>query len=88
LDLAMKIRVDIDCTPDEARRFFGLPDVAPMQEAAMAEIQKRMVDALAATKPEELFKTWLPAGLESLEKMQRAFWSQMAAASGKKGPPK
>ncbi len=83
----MKIQIDIDCTPDEARRFFGLPDVATIQEAALAEIQKRMMEALAATKPEELFKTWLPAGLEGLEKMQKAFWSQVAAASPKKEPP-
>ena len=30
----MKIKIDIDCTPEEAAdRFFGLPDVAPMQDA-------------------------------------------------------
>ena len=29
----MKITIDFDATPDEARRFFGLPDIAPMQEA-------------------------------------------------------
>lgn len=34
----MKITIDVDCTPDEARRFLGLPDVAPMQEALMAQL--------------------------------------------------
>ena len=29
----MKITVNVDCTPDEARHFFGLPDVKPMQDA-------------------------------------------------------
>ena len=28
----MKVNVEIDCTPEEARAFFGLPDVAPLQE--------------------------------------------------------
>jgi hypothetical protein len=28
----MKIKLDIDCTPEEMRAFFGLPDVKPMQE--------------------------------------------------------
>jgi len=28
----MKITLDIDCTPEELRSFFGLPDVRPMQE--------------------------------------------------------
>ena len=29
----MKITIEIDCTPDEARQFVGLPDVKPMQAA-------------------------------------------------------
>ena len=28
----MKVNIEVDCTPDEARRFLGLPDVAPMQQ--------------------------------------------------------
>ena len=35
----MKIRIDIDCTPEEARAFLGLPDVAPMHKAMMGEIR-------------------------------------------------
>lgn len=79
----MKIHLDIDCTPDEARRFFGLPDVAPMQAAVMAEVEKRVVAALQAMEPEQLIKTWLPAGMQGLEQMQKMFWSAM----GGKTPP-
>lgn len=79
----MKISVDIDCTPDEARHFFGLPDVSSLQEKMMKEIEKRMMDNLAAMEPEALMRTWLPFGLDGLEKMQKAFWSQMA---GQKEP--
>ena len=74
----MKIKIDVDCTPEEARAFLGLPDVAPMQKAMMAEVHKRMMDNLAAMEPEALFKTWLPAGMQGLEQMQKAFWAQMA----------
>ncbi len=73
----MKITFDIDCTPDEARAFFGLPDVKPMQQAMMAEVEQRMKAGLDAMGPDALFKTWLPAGLESFEQMQRMFFSQM-----------
>jgi hypothetical protein len=31
----MKVTVEIDCTPAEARQFFGLPNVEPMQAAMM-----------------------------------------------------
>ena len=50
----MKISIDIDCTPDEARRFLGLPDVAPVQQAMMDEIQRRMVAGLEKMEPEAL----------------------------------
>lgn len=78
----MKISIDVDCTPDEARRFLGLPEVAPMQEALVAEMQKRMLANLPAMNPEEMMKTWLPTGLQGLEQMQKMFWAQMASKAG------
>ena len=83
-----QISINVDCTPDEARRFLGLPDVAPMQEAMMSEVQKRMMENLGAMDPEALLKTWLPLGLEGLEKMQKAFWSQMTAPRAPREGPK
>ena len=78
----MKITVDIDCTPDEARRFLGLPDVQPLQAALMAELEKRMRANLEQMDPETMLKTWLPAGLQGFEQMQKLFWSQLAGATG------
>jgi hypothetical protein len=84
----MKITMDVDCTPEEARRFFGLPDVAPMQEAVMAEVQKRALTSLQAMEPEALLKTWMPVGIQGWEQMQKLFWNAMgagAAPGAKKG---
>jgi len=83
----MKIHFDIDCTPEEARAFLGLPDVRPMQESVMAEVERRMKANLAAMDPETMLKTWLPAGIQSLEQLQKMFWAQMTGArgDGKKG---
>ncbi len=71
----MKITFDIDCTPEEARAFLGLPDVRPMQEALMAKVEERMAANLEAMSPEALLKTWLPAGVQSMEQLQNMFWS-------------
>ncbi|SMF09046.1 hypothetical protein SAMN06265365_102119 [Tistlia consotensis] len=79
----MKVTIDIDCTPAEARAFLGLPDIAPMQAALMDEIEKRMKANLQAMEPETLFKTWLPATIQNWEQLQKLFWSQMAG-SGRK----
>lgn len=76
----MKITVDVDCTPEEARTFLGLPDVKPMQDALMTQIQERMTASLAAMEPEAMLKTWLPAGVQGMEQLQKMFWSQFAGA--------
>src|SRR5262245_10935161 len=82
--LPMKVHIDIDCTPEEARTFMGLPDVQPMQEAVMKEMQDQMMAAMRSMDPETLIKTWLPAGIANLEQMQKAFWQQFTDSTKKK----
>ena len=77
----MKVTIDVDCTPEEARAFLGLPAVAPLQEALMQEMQKRMLEGMAQMEPEALLKQWLPAGAEGWEQMQKAFWSQFTGGT-------
>jgi hypothetical protein len=77
----MKITMDVECTPEEARTFLGLPDVKPMQEQLMQEVQDRMTANIRAMEPEAMLRTWLPATLKGLEQMQEIFMAQM---TGKK----
>jgi hypothetical protein len=74
----MKVHVEIDCTPEEARAFFGLPDVAPMQERLMKDVEERMLAAMHSMEPDVLINTWLPASLQGLESLQKMFWNAMA----------
>jgi hypothetical protein len=78
----MKVTVNIDCTPQEARTFFGLPDVEPMQQALMQQLQERMQQNLSAMDPESLMKTWLPMSIQSLEQLQKMFWGQASTGGG------
>jgi Family of unknown function (DUF6489) len=78
----MKITIDIDCTPEEARAFLGLPDVAPLQAEVMKELQERMMKTLAGMDAEKLMKTWLAGGTQTFEQM-RAFWEQFAGRGPK-----
>ena len=74
----MKISFDIDCTPDELRGFFGLPDVKPMQEELLKEVAGRLRANLTSLDAETMLKTWLPAGLKGFEQLQEMFLNQMA----------
>ncbi len=75
----MKFKMDIDCTPEEARAFLGLPEVAAMQRAAMETLEKRMAEGLAAMDTEALLRTWMPGDLKDWGEMQKSFWSKVMA---------
>ena len=67
----MKVTVDIDCTPAEARAFLGLPDVTPLNEAMIAEMQERMKANVAAMQPDELMKTWTSFGMQAQDQFRK-----------------
>ncbi len=78
----MKVTVEVDCTPQEARSFFGLPDVQPMQEALMLEMQNRISANIKAMEPETMLKTWLPASIQGVDQWQKTFWSLFQQSMG------
>ncbi|MGH6896122.1 MAG: DUF6489 family protein [Geminicoccaceae bacterium] len=88
----MKITIDIDCTPQEVRTFFGLPDLEPMQNALLAKAEERLTEYLEARDPEALLKLWFPGGLGQ---MQERLWKQLlgglgpaSSERGKSKPPR
>ena len=43
----MKMTIEVDCTPEEARRFMGLPDVSGLNDHLVGEMTKR-IDATSS----------------------------------------
>lgn len=82
----MKVTIDIDCTPEEARRFMGLPDVAPLHDAVVAELKGRVDEVMTSMGPERVLKTWLsgPSG-EGWQRIQEMFWKAMSDAAKRGG---
>jgi Family of unknown function (DUF6489) len=69
----MKITVDVDCTPEEARRFMGLPDLTPVHDAYIVQ----MLDAVKSggvsrDALEGMMKSWMPMGEAGLK-----LWTQL-----------
>ena len=69
----MKVNIEIDCTPLEARQFFGLPDLGPMQTAVMDKLQKQMTANIEKMSPESLIQTWFSFDPKFAERMQDMF---------------
>jgi hypothetical protein len=63
----MKVTVEIDCTPLEARQFFGLPDVQPMQAALLAEMEKRVMAEAEKFTPEGVMQAWFSSGTQGAD---------------------
>jgi len=76
----MKFTVNVDCTPEEARAFLGLPDFGPMQDAVIGQMQDQMQKNLNAMDPESMMKLWMPGaanGMQAFADLQKNIWEQM-----------
>ena len=68
----MKITVDVDCTPEEARRFMGLPDLSPVHAAYVERMTRAVSEGLTAESAGELMKSWGP-----MSEAGMAMWRSM-----------
>jgi hypothetical protein len=60
-----------------------LPDVKPLQEALLPEVEERLRATLKAMDPEAMLKTWLPATLKGFEQLQQMFFANMPGSAKK-----
>jgi hypothetical protein len=56
----MKFTVDVDCTPEEARRFIGLPDLSPVHQVYIEKMQRFVSDGVTPDMVGEMMKSWGP----------------------------
>jgi len=73
----MKFTVNVECSPEEARRFMGLPDVTPINELLVSEMGKRMEANLQLMSPETMMSSWMSIGTQA----QDAFMKLMTTGA-------
>ena len=77
----MKVTIEVDCTPDEARVFLGLPDVKPMQAAVMASLEQQAIQAAQSFSPDSMLKLWFNTMPQLSSQMQDLFTRMMGNAA-------
>ena len=77
----MKISVDVDCTPEEARRFMGLPDLSSVHEVYLDKMKRAMDEGITPDTITKMVQSWAPMG-EAGMNMWRQLFEQFG--SGKK----
>jgi hypothetical protein len=82
-ECSMKVTVVVDCTPLEAREFFGLPDVQPMQAAMMDQMQGKMMANIDKFSPESIMQSWFTFDPKMGERFQEMFVNMAGLATGR-----
>ena len=80
----MKLSIEVDCTPEEARRFMGLPDVSALNDHIVNEMKKSIESNLSMLAPEELIKSWMSFGAGAQEQFRKLMEAGMGAATQRK----
>lgn len=80
----MKMTVEVDCTPEEARRFLGLPDVTALNEHMVKEMQNRVSANMSMLSPDELMKNWMSFGAGAQEQFRKLLEAGLSSSTGPK----
>ena len=88
----MKVTIEIDCSPEEARQFLGLPDVSKANQFYVEAIAKGMKGAANIDQLQDFAKGLAPMGQLGMKLFQQVMESGSAFAQGaakkKRGPKK
>lgn len=90
----MKVNFEIDCTPEEARRFLGFPDVTKANDVYVDNIAKAMKGVTSVDQLQDYAKQIAPMGQIGLKLFQQfmenggasAFSGMSGSGKGKKRP--
>ena len=83
----MKVNVEIDCTPEEARRFLGLPDVTEANQVYVEALTKAMKGVGSFEQLQDYARQIAPMGQMGMKLIQQ-FLEGGAALGGMGGGKK
>jgi hypothetical protein len=78
----MKITIEIDCTPEEARSFMGLPDVSAANNVYVDNLTKAMQGVSNPDQLQQYASALAPMGQVGLKLFQNFVEGSMKAAAG------
>lgn len=83
----MKFTVNVECSPEEARRFMGLPDVTPINEKLVEEMGKRMEKNIALMSGEAMMSSWMSVGTQAQDAFVKLMTSGVSGAAASREKP-
>ncbi len=81
----MKINAEIDCSPADAREFYGLPDVRELQASVLRRLEERLMARLDSLSPEAMLQNWFTFNANGAQEfVSRIFGGGFGAPAVKK----
>jgi Family of unknown function (DUF6489) len=62
----MKLNIEVDATPEELRRAFGLPDLSELHNVYLSQVKSMMQQGVTPDMVETMMKSWMPVGGQGL----------------------
>ncbi|MCG8443907.1 MAG: DUF6489 family protein [Caulobacterales bacterium] len=87
----MLVTVNVECTPQEARAFLGLPNVEPINDAMVQNVVSALETNRDLMDPTEVVKQWMAFGgamRDQFFNVMTAAATSAADASGDAPPPR
>ncbi|MBN8830032.1 MAG: hypothetical protein J0G94_05235 [Sphingomonadales bacterium] len=78
----MKFNVDVECTPEEARTFLGLPDMKPIHDLYIQAVMDAMSGQTNLEQMERMFRSLSPLGDAGMKLFSSLMDLGISAASG------
>lgn len=67
----MKISLDVDMTPEELRRLFGLPDFSPAQDLVVEKLTRQIEKGLDGSLLPSMMRSIIEGGVQSFDAYQK-----------------
>lgn len=80
----MDFKINVNCTPEEARTFLGLPDLKPIQDRYVEAVLDTMNGGASIEQMETMFRNLSPLGDASMKMFSDMMSLGMGAAGIKK----
>jgi hypothetical protein len=85
----MRLTINIDVTPQEARAFFGMPDVEPLNDMVVSEMTRRAKDQMdTLADPERFVARWMEMSGKGMDALSGLFGAAMSGTAGAAAPKK
>jgi hypothetical protein len=81
----MKMTINVECTPEEARAFLGLPDITPVNETLVSAVKQRIEQNIEMVSPEFYLKQWYSMGGQATDSFMQMMTAGARAATGDTG---